>query len=276
MHIILKEKELFFEFTINNKFKSIFTKACANNFSLYHRNIKPTKTINNWEKLSKTLNLNLNNIFVSHLEHKDNFFLIQNQNLFKFENQNNKYNNTFFSNIKNHKFSNLIKQDLLSDSIISFNTEKIPAITYADCIPISIIDTKMNIVCSVHSGWKGTLLQITPKILSHIIKNGSKQKDLVCIIGPSISQRNYEVQNDFLKTNEADYFNKNYNLASYIKNSNNKLFYDNRKALIDSLSQFKKINIYDFNIDTYSDSRMSSYRKDKSKFKAQALLTYCS
>ncbi len=70
-------------------------------------------------------------------------------------------------------------------------------ISSADCVPIFIYDSKYHVISAVHAGWQGTYKQILNKTLYIMFKNfNSKPEDLFAFIGPSISQKNYEVQND--------------------------------------------------------------------------------
>ena len=46
----------------------------------------------------------------------------------------------------------------------------------------------------MHAGWKGAYKDIIKKVVHFLIKEGSKTKDLVAVVGPSICQKNYEVK----------------------------------------------------------------------------------
>ena len=69
----------------------------------------------------------------------------------------------------------------------------------ADCAPIFFYDPKKKIIGAAHAGWRGAYKRITKKIINFYLKNGSNLKDIYIVIGPCISQRNYEVKNDFKK-----------------------------------------------------------------------------
>lgn len=62
-------------------------------------------------------------------------------------------------------------------------------VTTADCVPIIMYDTKNKIVVNIHSGWKGTLKQISLKALDKLeTEFGTSAKDIVVCLGPSISK----------------------------------------------------------------------------------------
>lgn len=68
------------------------------------------------------------------------------------------------------------------------------AISAADCTPLFLFDTKQKIICGIHSGWKGTVNQIVPKVLATLSMNyGVNAENLIAYIGPSISAMNYQV-----------------------------------------------------------------------------------
>jgi polyphenol oxidase len=81
-----------------------------------------------------------------------------------------------------------------SDALITDNFNLGLAISSADCVPIFIYDKKNKVVAGVHSGWKGTEKQILQKTLNKLFSEFNSNPDnLFIYIGPSISQKNYEV-----------------------------------------------------------------------------------
>ncbi len=67
----------------------------------------------------------------------------------------------------------------------------------ADCVPVFIYDSRNQVVGAVHSGWKGTNLNITGRCIE-LMKNkyGSQGEDLKIFILPSIGPDMYEVNED--------------------------------------------------------------------------------
>jgi len=80
--------------------------------------------------------------------------------------------------------------------------------SFADCVPIFLVDTKNTAIAALHSGWKGTLNNIIHNGISAMKENyNTAPEDLVAFIGPSICEECYEVSADV-----ADKFRMNYNI----------------------------------------------------------------
>ncbi|WP_300544726.1 peptidoglycan editing factor PgeF [Maricaulis sp.] len=64
----------------------------------------------------------------------------------------------------------------------------------ADCTPILLHDRGRGAVAAIHSGWRGTVLNIAAATVEAMIQAyGTRPADLVAAIGPSISAANYRV-----------------------------------------------------------------------------------
>ena len=84
-----------------------------------------------------------------------------------------------------------------------------------------------------------------PKLL---VKKGSSVKDLIVVIGPCISVKNYEVKKDFLKK----FLKKDKKNKKYFKFSNNKMFFDLRKYISFQIKSFGINKLEIINKDTFS------------------------
>jgi len=70
---------------------------------------------------------------------------------------------------------------------------------HADCIPVLIYAEDKQIIGAIHSGWKGTVLQIVDKFIKHLIqKEAVNPDDIYAYIGPSLEQRNFEARDDII------------------------------------------------------------------------------
>lgn len=144
-----------------------------------------------------------------------------------------------------------------SDAIIS----DIPGVLYnvsiADCQAILIYDSVNQAVAAVHSGWKGTSLNIVTKTIE-TMKNiyNTNTKDLLVYLSPSANVKNYEVGIEFI-----DIFPE-----TTIK-VEDKYYYDNKKEIIKQLldSGVLKNNIESNDDCTISNNRYHSFRRDKNK-----------
>jgi polyphenol oxidase len=81
-----------------------------------------------------------------------------------------------------------------SDALITDKFNIGLAVSSADCTPVFIYDKKNKIITGIHSGWKGTQKKIIQKTLTRLINEfNSAPENLFVYMGPSISQKNYEV-----------------------------------------------------------------------------------
>jgi len=69
----------------------------------------------------------------------------------------------------------------------------------ADCVPILFADTKNKVIGAAHSGWKGTLGNISENVIENMISLGATRESIRAVIGPAIQQSSYEVGPDFPK-----------------------------------------------------------------------------
>jgi YfiH family protein len=81
-----------------------------------------------------------------------------------------------------------------SDALITDKFNIGLAISSADCIPAFIYDKKNKVIAGVHSGWRGTEKKILQKTINRLFNDcNSSPGNLFVYLGPSISQKNYEV-----------------------------------------------------------------------------------
>jgi YfiH family protein len=67
-------------------------------------------------------------------------------------------------------------------------------VSTADCIPILLYDKAHHAAAAVHAGWRGTVKRIVAKAVEAMAKNyGSQPAELLAVIGPGISLKNFEV-----------------------------------------------------------------------------------
>ena len=81
-----------------------------------------------------------------------------------------------------------------SDALITDKFNIGLAISSADCTPVFIYDKKNKVIAGVHSGWRGTEKKIIQKTLLRFSNDfNSSPENLFVYMGPSVSQKNYEV-----------------------------------------------------------------------------------
>ena len=83
-----------------------------------------------------------------------------------------------------------------SDAIFSNDKRIACAVLTADCIPILITNKTGSIIGCIHAGWKGLKDNIIEKFFNKL--SNIKRKEVMVLLGPCISQKNYEVDGDVL------------------------------------------------------------------------------
>jgi YfiH family protein len=134
-----------------------------------------------------------------------------------------------------------------ADAIVT-NQRNLPiAVLTADCAPILIYDDKIKMIGAIHAGWKGAFKGIIDKVIEFMVKKGCKLENITAVIGPSISLKNYEVQNDF----KIKFIKKDKKNSKFFKNKKNRLYFDLTNYIYSSLKTLKIKNIDILNIDTF-------------------------
>ena len=139
------------------------------------------------------------------------------------------------------------KRKFKADAIIT-NQKKLPiGILTADCVPILICDKKKNIIAAIHAGWKGAYKNILTRVIKFMLKKDCHIKDIHVAIGPCISQKNYNVKEDFFKK----FIKKDKKNTKFFKKRKNLLYFDLPGYIKSQLKIMKISNIDHINIDTF-------------------------
>lgn len=70
------------------------------------------------------------------------------------------------------------------------------AVLTADCQPVLLADAKAGVIGAVHAGWRGAMDGVLEETVAAMRALGAT--DIKAVIGPTISQRCYEVGDDFM------------------------------------------------------------------------------
>ena len=192
----------------------------------------------------------------------------------KFNDNNiNYFNNQIHSNliVNGSKLSSDIRFD--ADGIVSDSSNQNLWLYTADCMPILLADKSIRLVAAIHCGRKGLEKNIIKNMLYKMEYLGSSKKNIIVAIGPSISKRNYLIDNNCLKTFynniQTDTSSKSkIESKNVYQHSNNKFYFDIRGF---AFQQFIDNNIVPENIEisnscTYElHDQFYSWRRDKSK-----------
>jgi len=69
----------------------------------------------------------------------------------------------------------------------------------ADCTPVLFADREARVVGAAHAGWKGALAGVLEATLDAMEALGADRSRMIAVLGPTISQRAYEVGPEFVE-----------------------------------------------------------------------------
>ena len=150
-----------------------------------------------------------------------------------------------------------------TDALYTFEPDLVLCCFTADCVPLILYDEKAGLIGTIHSGWEGTVKEITPKVLRHLIEEEHcDPADLKIILGPALSSASFEVDRDVRDRFEALGYASDF--ISF-DDSRNKYHIDNRMTVKRQceLAGIPSENILADGTDTFADPNCFSYRRDK-------------
>ena len=150
------------------------------------------------------------------------------------------------------------------DGIFSCNKNYALQVKTADCLPIFFVHQHENIFGVIHAGWKGLKNGIISKSSKLLKKHINDFNEITAFIGPSISQKNYEVKNEFI-----DYFGN-----KFIDKVEDKFFCNLKGVASSQLHEIGVKNIIDCNQCTYENNNYHSYRRNKTSKRMTGLIYY--
>ena len=140
------------------------------------------------------------------------------------------------------------KKKLIGDGIVTNSKNIAVGILTADCAPVLFYDHKKNIIGALHAGWKGAYKKITTKMINYFKKKGSKLNNIIAVLGPCISQENYEIKNDF----KVNFLKQNAENTKHFKTIKNKIYFDLRGYIFKQLKNAGIQNIEVIKKDTFN------------------------
>tara|TARA_Y100000768_G_scaffold373727_1_gene342672 strand:+ start:282 stop:1049 length:768 start_codon:yes stop_codon:yes gene_type:complete len=141
--------------------------------------------------------------------------------------------------------------EFYGDGLITKEKNIALAILTADCVPIFVFDIENSIVCCLHSGWKGSLLNIVAKSVKRLKLNKIKPFNTVAIVGPCLEFSKFEVDKNF----KNKFVKKNNSYLKFFKYKNKVKDTFNLRGLINFQLKNEGIKkIYNINVGTYKNS----------------------
>ena len=171
-----------------DKVKAVFTtrfggvsEGDLNSLNLsFTRGDEPANVMSNFEKVAQILGISINQFIFSHQTHTTNIRLVTKEDMGK-------------GIVKPLDYENI-------DGLITNEPGICLSLFFADCVPVYFYDPKTNGIGLAHSGWKGTVGQISAQMIRLMEQSfGTKPEDLLVVIGPSICPSCYEVSEDVAK-----------------------------------------------------------------------------
>jgi len=138
------------------------------------------------------------------------------------------------------------------------------AIATADCGPLLFVDPEARVIGAAHAGWKGAFFGVLEATVSAMENIGAKRERIIAVLGPTISQKAYEVGPEF----KDQFMTADLNYSSFFKDGEKEgKSYFNLPAFIDH--RLVKANIKQFvSLDqcTYDDEKnFFSFRRTTHK-----------
>ena len=91
-----------------------------------------------------------------------------------------------------------------ADAIVTAKPGLAIGILTADCAPVLLCDGEARVIGAAHAGWRGALSGIIEATVKAMSKLGADPARITAVIGPTISQKAYEVGADFVERFLAD------------------------------------------------------------------------
>jgi len=159
------------------------------------------------------------------------------------------------------------------DGVFSCNIRLICSIKVADCMPIYFVHKSYPIFGLVHVGWKGLSKKILSAVGSKLLNNNWQLSEFEILIGPSIQQCCFEVDENIIDKFEVAFFIKNtngkfsVNLQLSAKKELLQIGFNGKNIMIDNqCSCCNKQKFYSHRRDNKNTGRMIALLGARSKF----------
>ncbi|MFL2500859.1 MAG: peptidoglycan editing factor PgeF [Candidatus Neomarinimicrobiota bacterium] len=151
-----------------------------------------------------------------------------------------------------------------TDALITSNRDIALQVKVADCMPIFIFDKKSSFFGAIHAGWRGLASGIIENSIELLKEQDFNLRNIKVFIGPSISKRNFEIQNDVM-----EYFDSKFSIVK-----DGKIFLSLQEVAIDKFASYGILDILNTNECTYDNLNYHSYRRDKTDKRMKGWIYY--
>ena len=84
-----------------------------------------------------------------------------------------------------------------ADAMVTDRPGLLLGILTADCAPVLFADAEAGVVAATHSGWRGAVAGVNEATIDAMERLGAVRERISAVIGPSIAQPSYEVDESF-------------------------------------------------------------------------------
>lgn len=215
-----------------------------NNNMALHTCISPRNILENRQKLTATLHCELDQFICTHQTHSANFHKV-----------------TLADKGRGADLLDTAIKD--TDALYTYEPNLLLCSFTADCVPVIFYNETNGLIGVVHSGWQGTVKEITLKLFEHVIEmEHCNPRDFHVQIGMALSQEKFEVDADvYLKFKDLGYADD----FMYLNELTNKYHIDNQLT-VKKQCELAGIPSHQISIDptcTYLSPSGFSYREDK-------------
>jgi YfiH family protein len=150
-----------------------------------------------------------------------------------------------------------------TDALYTYEPNILLCTFTADCVPVIFHHEEKGLVGVIHSGWQGTVKEITLKVINQLVNDeGCNPAGFQVILGPALSQEKFEVDEDvYVRFKDLGYAND----FMYYKEETHKFHIDNQKTVKKQcvLAGIPAENITIDSTCTFLSEEGFSYRQDK-------------
>ena len=116
-----------------------------------------------------------------------------------------------------------------TDALYTYESDTVLCSFTADCVPVLFYHETSGLIGAVHSGWQGTVKEITLKLFEHLKREEQCTMDHIHVqIGMALSQEKFEVDEDvYLKFKALGYADE----FMYVNEKTNKYHIDNQQVV---------------------------------------------
>jgi purine-nucleoside/S-methyl-5'-thioadenosine phosphorylase / adenosine deaminase len=82
---------------------------------------------------------------------------------------------------------------IVADALVTGTPDLALSVLTADCQPVLLVDPEAGVIGAAHAGWRGALAGVMEATVEAMERLGARPAAIRAVIGPTISQRNYEV-----------------------------------------------------------------------------------